>query len=428
VGEVNISHSFFRVLASSSLHRWLDDDIINAFGVCVERRMSLRPPIRSGVWLSTYVWPSVVGLATLTPRPTALVNHIAASMASRLDPHNCGRFVFPLHHPGSATKADHWTLCAVDGDVTLQILVMADILPPSSANTADLAAHAAGERRLAALVLWWVSLLASAVGASFVADEWMVTPSLPTLQRQVESDCGVFVAYWGEYHLGGGKVHATPALNTLAYRAFMKRTLVSTATAEALRVDQPYCAVAPAQPTVDSTNTDGGAVVAQPLPSPPLPLPRLAPPLAPSSAPPRASPAGCGGDGRHDAETDTDDEFTTVSGGDGGDSHDDDIDSGGKDADGRSGGAAVGVLHENKIHPGRAGVTQLNDICSLAGAPPPVEGRAHIWWRVQEKWEAVNGAVSSGEQRAWGVEAPGDLYLELRVSPRKNLVEYTISN
>jgi len=102
---------------------------------------------------------------------------------------------------------------------------MADSLRPSAASPIDLAAHAVEERRLAGLVLWWMSLLASAVGASFVAGEWMIKTSPPTLQQQVQPDCGIFMAYWGAYHLKGGDVHNAPALDTLAYRVFMKRAL-----------------------------------------------------------------------------------------------------------------------------------------------------------------------------------------------------------
>jgi len=225
VGGVDITSSFLRIFSDPSLYRWLDDDAINAFGVCVERRLPPGPASRSVVWLSTYVWPSIVGLARRTPRPTTLGDNVAATMASRVDPYNWGRFALPLHHPGSDTKADHWTLCAVDGEATPPTVSMADSLRPSAASPIDLAAHAVEERRLAGLVLWWMSLLASAVGASFVAGEWMIKTSPPTLQQQVQPDCGIFMAYWGAYHLKGGDVHNAPALDTLAYRVFMKRAL-----------------------------------------------------------------------------------------------------------------------------------------------------------------------------------------------------------
>jgi len=422
VAGVDITSSFFRIFYDPFLYRWLDDDTIHAFGVRIKRRLPLGPASPGVEWLSTYVWLSVVGLARRTPRPTTLGDNVAATMASRVDPHIWGRFAILLHHPGSNTRAEHWTLCAVDGEASPPTAWMAGSLRPSAASPIDLAAHAVEERRLAGLVLWWISLLASAMGSSFVADEWIVKTSPPTLQQQVQEHCGIFFAYWAAYNLNGGDVHTAPALDTLAYRVFMKRALLSTEMAEALCMDQSYCAliddnplsplnpvfdvkrlstkakhvkddggyagephtIALAHRKIDSTSADGRVVAPQPPPLAPLLTPTLAQPLVPST------PVGGGSEGLHHADPDScvDDnadngvDVDVVSG---------EADSGGDDAENGADvnyndvfgsddeDIPVGLLHKSEIRPGQVGVTRLDEICSSAGTPPPGRRtRAHL--------------------------------------------------
>jgi len=120
---------------------------------------------------------------------------------------------------------------------------MADSLRPSAASPIDLAAHAVEERRLIGLIWWWMSLPASAVGVSHVADECTNRASPPTLQQQEQPDCGNCGAYWGAYHLKGGHVRFAPALDTLVHRVLMKRALLSMEMAEATHIDNSCCAL-----------------------------------------------------------------------------------------------------------------------------------------------------------------------------------------
>jgi len=184
--------------------------------------------------------------------------------------------------------------------------------------------------------------------------------------------------------------------------------------------------IALAQPKIDSTPADGRVVAAQPPPLAPPWTPPLAQPLVPST------PVGGGSEGLHHADPDSGDDDNADNGVDddvvscdadrGGDDaesgadvdYDDDSDSDDEDT-------RVGLLHKNEIRPGQVGVTRLDEICSVAGTPPPDEGRAHIWRRVQAKRAAVDNAVGSGVQPAWGIEDPEDLHLEPRESSRNIL-------
>jgi len=124
-------------------------------------------------------------------------------------------------------------MVAINGVDRTNNIYLADSNRPGQADQAAVPSHAARKQELGVVVLLWMGALAKEAGAPFDADAWSVVCSPPTLQQQVEDDCGVFSMHWGAVHLSGGNPHFAPRIDTLRHRDYIKNVLIFVGMSEA---------------------------------------------------------------------------------------------------------------------------------------------------------------------------------------------------